>query len=266
MNLSIPVVFLVLSAMLLMMEHNRRRRSADTRRIESLEARLEAMKLELNGLEKLKSDILSRIGVSLRKPLESVRTTAAELIRPLDGTPQVRDQLSLLAREIEEIENFLEVIREIAYLGKMDRSGGAPLMTEPEAAIILFDSLLLETLDEWNDRFSDRGVSLAVSIDEDVRVLGSRRYLKHAIENILSEVSRPAMTGGLIHVVLSVQDGAVRLSADYTGEYARRETRSALGVELARQILSAHDGWLTGDPEAGRYAVELPLADNPEEE
>lgn len=260
MNLPVPVIFLAFIAILLMMEHNRRKRSGDSHRIETLEARLEVMKLELTGLEKLKSDILSRIGVSLRKPLESVRTTAAELTRPLDGIPEVRDQLARLASEIEEIENFLEVIREIAYLGKMDRSGGSPLMTGPESEVVSLDQLLLETLDEWNDRFSDSGISMAVSSDEDVRVIGSRRYLKQAIENVLSEMSRAAMTGGMVHIVLSSQDGAVRLSVDYRGELALRESRSALGVELARQILSAHEGWLSGDPEAGRYAVELPLA------
>jgi signal transduction histidine kinase len=264
MNLWMPAVFLLGTATTLMMERNRRIRLRDRSRILSLEERVEAMKMELSEMERHRSDLLSRIGMSLRKPLESVRATAEELTRPFDSSPGVKEQLNRLASEIGEIGNFLEVIREIAFLEKMDRTSGSPFITGSEASLVQLDGLIMDSLNEWNYRFSDSGVSLAVSMDEDIQVTGSQRYLKQAMNNILSEVSRPMSPGGLIHVVLSGEGGTARMTVEYTGEHTVREVQSALGVELARQILNAHDGWLTCDPDAGRYAVELPIAASPE--
>jgi len=254
------VVVVVLGTVIaILTEKLRRNRLRDRARIASLEERLEALRRELSEMERHKSDLLSRIGISLRKPLESVRSTAEELTRPFDSSPGVREQLNSLAGEIGEIGNFLEVIREIAFLEKMDRTDGSPFVKGSEAATVILDALIMETLDEWNHRFSDNGVSLAVSMDEDIRVTGSQRYLKQALDNILSEVSRPMSSGGLIQVVLSGEGDTARMTVEYSGEHTVREVRSARGVELARQIVHAHDGWLACDPEAGRYAVELPL-------
>jgi two-component system, OmpR family, heavy metal sensor histidine kinase CusS len=264
MNLWMPAAFLLGTALALMMERNRRTRLRDRARIGALEERIEALKLELSEMERHKSDLLSRIGNSLRKPLESVRSTAEELTRPFDSSPGVKEQLNRLASEIGEIGNFLEVIREIAFLEKMDRTSGSPFLTGSEASSVQLDGLIMDSLNEWNYRFSDSGVSLAVSMDEDIRITGSHRYLKQALDNILSEVSRPMSPGGLIHVVLSGEGGTARMTVEYTGEHTVREVQSALGVELARQIVNAHDGWLTCDPDAGRYAVEFPLASSRE--
>lgn len=264
MDLSIPLVFLIGTAMVLMMERNRRLRMKDRTRMDALENRVEALKLELSDMERHKSELLSRIGISLRKPLEAVKTTAAELSRPFDSSPLVKDQLNRLTSEIEEIGNFLDVIREIAFLEKMDLSSGSPFITGSEAADVQLDTLIMETLNEWNYRFSEGGVSLAVSMDEEVPVTGSPRYLRQALDNIFSEVSRPMSPGGLIHLVLSGEGGAARMTVEYSGEQTVREVSSALGVELARQIISAHGGWLTCDPDSNRYAIELPLAGSAE--
>ena len=51
---------------------------------------------------------------------------------------------------------------------------------------------------------------------------------------------------------------AVRMKIAYKGEPAKIVKQSAFGVELARQIISIHDGWLTSDSKTGQYLMELP--------
>ena len=220
--------------------------------------KLKALKKELDELGKLKSDMLSRIGISLRKPLESVRETAIELSRPPERSPGVKEHLARLTNEITEIETFLDVMKELAFLEKMDLSGSSQFPDGVESSSVSLDNLLFDTLNEWNDEFSSRGVSLAMSIDENVMVKGSRHYLKHALENILSEISRIMVSGSLVHIVLFNDEGAVRMKIAYKGEPANTAKQSAFGVELARQIISIHDGWLTGDSKTGQYVMELP--------
>lgn len=258
MNIPISIIFLACLCLFLILEMNRRKNVASIKKINLLENKLKALTKELNELEKLKSDMLSRIGISLREPLESVRVTAIELSRPADRSPDVKEHLARLTNEITEIENFLDVMKELAFLEKMDLSGSSQFPDEAESSSVSLDDLLFETLNEWNDEFSSRGVSLAMSIDENVMVTGSRHYLKHALENILSEISRIMVTGSLVHIVLFNDEGSVRMKIAYKGEPAKTVKQSAFGVELARQIVSAHDGWLTGDLKTGQYVMELP--------
>lgn len=264
MNIPIPVIFLISLVILLIMEMNRRQNIISRNRIQILENKLKALRKELDELEKLKSDMLSRIGISLRKPLESVREAAIELSRPLDRSPSVKEHLSRLTSEIEEIENFLDLMKELAYLEKMDLSDGSGLFDEDESSLVSLDNLLFEILNEWNDEFSSMGVSLAMSVDEEVMVSGSRRYLKHALENIISEISRIMSYGSLVHIVLINDGDSVRMTIAYNGKTAENVKHSAFGVELARQIVSAHNGWLTGDIKTGQYVIELPAVRNTE--
>ncbi len=260
MSISLPILVVILLVLLLLLERERRRRSELRRRIAGLEEDLEALSSERKEADSLKSDILARIGASLRKPLESVRRTAMELTRPFDRSPEARVQLDRLVRGIEEIEDFLEVIRQIAFLGRMDLSGGSPFLTGEESSEIVLDDLLLEILDDWEDRLAERGVSLAVSLAEDVTVRGSLKYLRQAVGNVLSEVASVAPEGGMVSVLLGTGDGRARMVMECRGSSGEGREGSALGVELARQIVSAHQGWLTGDPVKGRYVMELGLA------
>jgi signal transduction histidine kinase len=264
-NLPVYVVFMVFLGMLLMMELNRRGRIRLQKKISELENKLDVVKEELNELERLKSEMLARIGVSLRKPLESVRETAIELSRPLDRSPDVKEQLARLTTEIDEIENFLNVMKELAALENMDLTDNSQFPDGVESAMVTLDELLFETINEWNELFSSKGVSLAMSIDENVQVSGSVYYLRHALDNILSEISRIIVSGSLIHIMLSEEPDSVRLSIVHKGETRSKGKQSAFGVELARQIISAHRGWLTGDPDKGHYAIELPGLKNRKE-
>lgn len=257
-TLPIYIVFLVFLGILMIMEMNRRKKLSYKSKIDNLENKLRLLKEELDELEKLKSEMLSRIGLSLRKPLESVRKTAIELSRPLDRSPAVKEQLARLTTEIEEIENFLNVMKELAALENMDLTDKSQLPDGAESSVVSLDELLFETLNEWNERFSAMGVSMAMSVDENVLVSGSRYYLRHSLDNILSEISRIMSSGSLIHIMLTGENDSVRLAIVHKGETQRNAKQSAFGVELARQIISAHSGWLTGDITTGQYAIELP--------
>lgn len=265
-TLPVYIVFIIFLAVFMMMEMYRRNKISFQNKISDLQGKLTLYKEELDQLEKLKSEMLSRIGVSLRKPLESVRETAIELSRPLDRSPLVKEQLARLTAEIEEIENFLNVMKELATLENMNLTDDSKFPDGAESSLVSLDELLFETLNEWNEEFASRGVSLAISMDENVFVSGSRYYLRHALENILSEVSRIMSTGSLIHIILSHGEDSVRLTIVHKGETQNNVENSAFEVELARQIISAHKGWLTGETGTGQYAIELPGPDTLKEQ
>ncbi|MBN2587534.1 MAG: hypothetical protein JXR55_09595 [Candidatus Fermentibacteraceae bacterium] len=258
-TLPIYVIFLVFLGILMGLEINRRKKISFSERINELEDSIRLLREELDELETLKSEMLSRIGISLKKPLESVRETVIELSRPLDRSPEVKEQLARLIVEIEEIENFLSVMKELAALENMDLTRESHQNDDAGPSPVLLDSLLFETLNEWNDLFSERGISLALSLDENIRISGNTYYLRHALDNIFTEITRIMGSGTLIHIVLKERPDSVRVTLTCKGSRQRDSEQSAFGVELARQIISAHKGWLTGDTDSGQFAIELPL-------
>ncbi len=258
-TLPVYVIFLFFLAILMGMEMNRRKKISYDERIRELENNIELLKEELDHLQTLRSEMLSRIGISLKKPLESVRETVIELSTPLDSSPEVREQLTKLTVEIEEIENFLSVMKELAALENMDLAVADKGEAGTSDSQVSLDGLLFETLDEWNDLLSDRGISLAMSVDDDLYVSGSRHYLKHALDNILGEITRVMEPGTLIHIVMQRRSETMRLTFSCKGSSRTEAEQSAFGVELARQIISAHRGWLSADTKSGQYAIEIPL-------
>jgi len=257
-SLPIYVIFLVFLVILLFMEHNRRHNNKQKRRIMTLQNDVSMLKKELDQLETLKSQMLSGIGTSLRKPLESVRETVIELSKPLGRTPEIQQQLARLSAEIAEIEKFLSIVKELSALEKMDLSSEPHEKGNGGEGMAILDEILLESLKEWNDAFSDTGISLALSLDDEVSVRGNPRYLRHAFDNIFSEIARVAESGSLVHIVLLSGDHSVKLTITHRGNRRSAEDVSAFGVELARQIVNAHNGWLTEDADTGRYSMEFP--------
>jgi signal transduction histidine kinase len=258
------LVAIALVAVLVCLEVFRRRDRRASRRIEELKAGMEAMKWEISSLEKLKSELLTRIGSSLRKPLSSVRESTLEITRPLDSSPEMTRQMQKLTAEIDEIEHFLGVLGEIAVLENMEENAdGTPPLAGKESTRVDLESLVSDVLARSTKRLTESGISLTVSMDDDMAIDGNERYLTHAVSNILNEAIRYTAQGGIVSVELARMEDSVRLKVRSRGESAGDIPESTLGVELARQIMNAHGGWLTEGRGRGEYTASLPPAGSP---
>jgi signal transduction histidine kinase len=258
---SLPFSFaaLMLVAVLITLEIFRRRDQKAQRRIEDLRIEIDAMKWEISSLEKLKSELLTRIGSSLSRPLASVRESALELTRPLDSSPEMNQQMQRLTAEIDEIERFLNVLGEIALLEHMEEnSNGTPPLAGNESMIVNVNSVVTEVLRKSTRRMTESGLSLTVAADDGILVRGNERYLIHAVTNLLNEAIRYTARGGIVSVDLAKAEDSLRLKIQCRGAPVEQVTESTLGVELARQIISAHGGWLTEGHQKGEYTASFP--------
>ena len=261
-SLPFSLAALLLVSVLIVLELFRRRDLKARRRIEELRTEIEAMKWEVSSLEKLKSELLARIGSSLRRPLASVRESALELSRPLDSSPEMNRQMQRLTTEIDEIDRFLNVLGEIAILESMEETGdGTPPLAGNESTVVNLNNVVTEVLRKSTQRMTESGLSLTVATDDGLLVRGNERYLSHAVSNLLSEAIRYTARGGIVSVDLSRTVDSLRLKIQSRGTPAEEVTESTLGVELARQIISAHGGWLTEGRERGGYTASLPPAE-----
>ncbi|MCC6872011.1 MAG: hypothetical protein IT351_06470, partial [Candidatus Fermentibacter sp.] len=107
-------------------------------------------------------------------------------------------------------------------------------------------------------RLAERGISMTVAMDSDVSVRGDESYLRQAFEAIASETERFAGKGSMVHVDLTAGEGTARVTLDYRGPVNPEASSSLLSLELARQIVSGHGGWIQEASKKGQFTVELP--------
>lgn len=244
-------------AVLALMEHFRRRLSRLGRVDSQLREDLAAARQEVLASEKARSELLSRIGTTLRKPLASIRNAAEEVSRPFDCPDWVREQLSLLSGEVEAISRFIDLIGEIASLERP--AAGATAGTEREPVVDL-EGLLTSIIQEASPKLSEKGMSLVAAIDPGISVRGDERYIRQALESLLGETIRQAGRGSILHLDLNSSETHARFSCDYRGSPDPDASGSVLGMELARQVISVHGGWLQEGSRKGQFAAGLPLA------
>ncbi len=245
-----------------------RRRFIETRRRnESLRRDLEGALAELDSAANLRSELLSRIGQSLRKPLESIRSATDEISRPLECPDWMKEQLGLLSKEIDNIGKFIDLIGEIVTLDRLSEESSTPPLSG--GAVTDLEAVLTDVVQASSGRLAERGISMTVAMDTDVSVRGDESYLRQAFEAIASETERFAGKGSMVHVDLTAGEGTARVTLDYRGPVNPEASSSLLSLELARQIVSGHGGWIQEASKKGQFTVELPTvakaAPTPEE-
>lgn len=248
---------ILLLCALFLAEFFRRRLNSSQRRNASLKRDLDGALSELESAANLRSELLSRIGQSLRKPLESIRSATDEISRPLECPEWMKEQLGLLSKEIDNIGKFIDLIGEIVTLDKLsERSSTPPLSGE---TLTDLERVLTTVVQAASGRLAERGISMTVAMDPEVMVRGDESYLRQALDAIISETERFAGKGSIVHVDLAAGEGTARLSLDYRGPGNPDAASSLLSLELARQIIAGHGGWIQEAARRGQFTVELPI-------
>jgi signal transduction histidine kinase len=241
---------------LLVADRFRRRWMESRRRMDALLSELEAAREEIVSAERMRTEILSRIGGALRKPLASIRTAVEEVTRPLECPDWMKEQLGLLGNEVENVSRFINLIGELATREDVTPPD-AGASSAPEAVDL--ESLVSDVLQAASGRLTEKGISLAVSMDPGVRARGDERHFRQAVESLLDESIRNAGRGSVLCVDLSSNSRTARLVLDYRGPSDTESVETALGTELARQILGANGGWLHEGARKGQFTAGLPL-------
>ncbi len=252
---------LLIIGALFALEITRRRLNSARRRNETLRRDLDGALSELDSAANLRSELLSRIGQSLKKPLESIRSATEEISRPLECPEWMKEQLGLLSKEIDNIGKFIDLIGEIVTLDKLSGKSASPPLSG--GAVTDLEAVLTDVVQASSARLSERGVSMTVAMDTGVLVAGDEGYLRQAFDAIVSETERFAGKGGMVHVDLSAGEGTARISLDYRGSVNTEASPSLLSLELARQIVAGHGGWIQEAAKKGQFTIELPTISAP---
>lgn len=244
---------------------------------------------ELDRLAQNLNDMLDRIGElmrgmqevsdniahDLKTPLTRLRNKADEALRTANTPDELK---SALEATIEESDNLIRIFNALLMIARLEAGNAREGLADFDAAEAVRDvAELYEPLAE------EAGVSLEVSVEDDLPIHGSRELLGQAMANLLDNALKYGSAAGGAPQTISVaahrNDGEVRITVADRGpgipetdrrrvlerfvrlETARSRPGFGLGLSLAAAVARLHGGILLLEDNAPglRVILALPL-------
>ncbi|NNF08237.1 MAG: HAMP domain-containing protein, partial [Candidatus Eisenbacteria bacterium] len=221
-----------------------------------------------------KSEFLANMSHELRTPMHGILSFAALGEQKVDtgSKEKIRTYFSRINQSGARLLNLLNDLLDLAKL----ESGRRDLQVKP----ITMGELVRSSIDEFGSLFSGRELGISISGEVDSIVLGDQIALMQVLRNILGNALKFSPEGSEINVVISKDNGVVRVSLSDRGPGIPPEETEAifskfvqskitktgaggtgLGLAICREILEHHEGKIWAENREGGGAVftfELP--------
>jgi two-component system sensor histidine kinase PilS (NtrC family) len=232
---------------------------------------------ELRQMEEAmrRSDRLAVVGGLAAGLAHEIRNPLASMcgsIEILGGSPHLDAQERRLMHVVlSEAERLEALVRDFLSFARP----ASPQLEELSGA-----RAMAETVDLFRPILRDRGIELAESFDEAVRLYADPRQLRQVLWNLLGNAADATPAGGRVtvrlvshnqHALLEVADSGEGIAQEDLGRifdpfFTTKERGTGLGLAIVHRIVEAHGGELSVRSEPGQgstFRVALPLADAP---
>jgi signal transduction histidine kinase len=229
---------------------------------------------ELRRLSALRADFVSLVSHELRSPMAAVIGAARTLQeRWRELTPEHRG--SFLALIGDETSRLAALIGDVLDTSRIEAGTFTYTFTDVDLVKLVRESVAVA-------EFGQDEVTLDAQADESLPpVRGDRERLKQVVTNLIDNAVKYSPAGGTVDVVVSGENGAVRVEVSDRGPGIPREQQglifekfgranvgggakpgTGLGLFIARSIAEAHGGTLhvRSRPQQGAtFTLELPV-------
>ena len=229
---------------------------------------------KIDNAENNSADLMHEI----RNPLASIRMATDVINDKLDD--EQKKFLDLILNDISRIEN---IITDYSSMIKDEVN-----LYKSQSNVFNIRELLDELIHNYKENVSNKlNIKFFANENQNLLVNGQKSFLYQALDNIIMNAASFSPSGGIIEIVLSSTENYLSVSISDEGPgikdpnikrifdrfYSFRDNKSdqghsGLGLSIAKQIIDAHDGYISADNviEGGnimgaKFIVNLPLAD-----
>jgi signal transduction histidine kinase len=227
---------------------------------------------EMEGLERLRRDLVANVSHELKTPISALR---ARLENLLDGVEE--PDPAILGVMLQQAERLSRLVDQLLDLSRLE-SGDVPLDIEQ----VELASLVERVVNEVEVARADNGISVHNLVPPGFPPLeADRERIHQVLFNLLDNAFRFTPSGGEVTVRAVQENGSLEVSVEDTGpgipaenlpwvferfyrvdpSRSRDDGGTGIGLAIARSVVEAHGGKIWAESEVGhgsRFRFVLP--------
>src|SRR6266536_1646306 len=229
---------------------------------------------EMEGLERLRRDLVANVSHELKTPISALR---AHLENLLDGVEEPNPAvLTVMLQQAERLSRLVEQLLDLSRL----ESGDVPLELEP----VELGPLVQRVVGELEVARPDVGLNVRTDVPSDLPpITADLERIHQVLFNLLDNAFRFTPTGGMVSVGAVRENGGCEVRVEDTGpgippehlglvferfyridpSRSRGDGGTGIGLAIARSVVEAHGGriWAeSGDGRGATFRFVLPMA------
>ena len=206
--------------------------------------------------ERMKTELITNVSHDIKTPLTSIVNYVDLIEKEEPENETMREYISVLKRQSARLKKLIE---DLVEASKASSGTLSVEMARCEVGV-----LLEQTLGEYTEKLTEKGLSPVLTVPEDpIFILADGRRLWRVFDNLLNNICKYAQSGTRVYITLEhIGDRAVIIFRNISkeplnisseelmerfvrGDASRNTEGSGLGLSIARSLTELQNGHLS---------------------
>ncbi|MEK6645652.1 MAG: HAMP domain-containing sensor histidine kinase [Candidatus Firestonebacteria bacterium] len=245
-----------------------------TSQLQKINKKLENSYLQLQEMDKMKSEFVRKVVHQLRAPINAVKSCMTVVI---GGYGPIEKQIDMLKKAESRIKELIDLINDLLHLAKVEE-----LKIVKQKERVDLNVMLPKVVEFMKEKANEKKIDLNLKLNSALPyILASYDEIEGSLINIIDNAIKYTPSSGVIEITgktddnikIEIKDSGIGIQESeipyifdefYRTENAKKEEKegTGLGLTIAKKIVEVYGGRIEVKSELGKgtvFTVSLPI-------